>query len=44
LTGEKDPWLEAHEKCAKLFGEMITPSIPEVKDEELVIIKPEVEK
>ena len=44
LTGEKDPWLEAHEKCAKLFGEMITPIIPEVKDEELVIIKPEVEK
>jgi hypothetical protein len=44
LTGEKDPWLEAHEKCAKLFGEMITPIIPEVKEEELVIIKPEVEE
>jgi hypothetical protein len=44
LTGEKDPWLEAHEKCAKLFGEMITPIIPEVKDEELVVIEPEVEK
>jgi hypothetical protein len=44
LTGEKDPWLEAHEKFAKLCGEMVAAVVPEVKEQELTIIKPEVEK
>jgi len=43
LTGEKDPWLEAHEKFAKLCSEMITVVIPEVKEQELVIVEPEME-
>lgn len=43
LTGEKDPWLEAHEKFAKLCSEMITVIIPEVKEQELVIVEPEME-
>lgn len=43
LTGEKDPWLEAHEKFAKLCSEMITVIIPEVKEQELVIVEPGME-
>jgi len=43
LTGKKDPWLEAHEKFAKLCSEMIATVIPEVEKQEPVIIKPEME-
>ncbi len=43
LTGEKDPWLEAHEKFAKLCSEMVTVIIPEVKEQELVTVEPKME-
>ena len=44
LTGEKDPWLEAHEKCAKLFSEIVEVVIPKVEEQDLTIIKPKSEE
>lgn len=32
LTGYKDPWLESHEKCAKLFGELAAATFLEIKE------------
>jgi len=43
LTGEKDPWLEAHEKFAKLCGEMVAAAALEVEGQKSAIIRPEVE-
>lgn len=31
LTGIKDPWLESHEKFAKLCSELIETAIPDAK-------------